>query len=59
MRPPEFADTIKFGAGVIRLAAWDPAVHLLFAEVQHLLRPNPALREPAFVERVKAVMAEA
>jgi 2-polyprenyl-6-methoxyphenol hydroxylase-like FAD-dependent oxidoreductase len=58
-RPPEFADMIKFGAGVIRLAARDPAVHLLFSEVQQLLRPNAALREPAFVERVKAVMVEA
>lgn len=58
-RPPNFGDSLKFGAGVIRLAARDPEVHRLWSEVQQLLKPNSALREPAFVERVKSVMAEA
>jgi 2-polyprenyl-6-methoxyphenol hydroxylase-like FAD-dependent oxidoreductase len=57
-RPPDFAETLKFGAGVMRLAARDPEIHKLFSEVQQLIKPGTALREPDFVERVKAVMAE-
>ena len=58
-RPDNFGETLKFGAGVVRLASRDPEVHKLFVEVQQLLKPNSAFREPNFVERVKAVMAEA
>lgn len=58
-RPPELRDTIEFGRAIFRLAARDPEVHRLFYEVQHLLRPNSAYRDPHFVERVRAVMAEA
>lgn len=58
-RPADLQNTLKFGAGVFTLAARDPAVHKLYAEVQHLLKPNSVYREPAFVERVQAIMAEA
>lgn len=58
-RPENFGDTLKYGAGVTRLAARDPEVHRIMVEVQQLLRPSSALREPGLVERVKGVMAEA
>lgn len=58
-RPADLENTLRFGAGVFKLAARDPAVHKLMVEVAHLLKPNSVYREPAFVERVQAVMAEA
>jgi len=58
-RPSELKETIEFGRAIFRLAARDPEVHRLFYEVQHLLRPNSVYRDPHFVERVRAVMAEA
>jgi 2-polyprenyl-6-methoxyphenol hydroxylase-like FAD-dependent oxidoreductase len=58
-RPPGLRETIEFGRAIFRLAARDPEVHRLFYEVQHLLRPNSVYRDPHFVERVRAVMAEA
>jgi hypothetical protein len=58
-RSPDFEMTLKFGLGLTRLAARDPAVHRLTAEVQHLLKPRSVYREPEFVQRVLAVMAEA
>jgi len=33
-------------------------VHKLTAEVQNLLRPRSAYRDPALVQRVMAIMAE-
>jgi hypothetical protein len=44
---------------VTRLAAGDPAVHKLVAEVQHLLKPRSVYREPGLMQRVLAVMAAA
>jgi 2-polyprenyl-6-methoxyphenol hydroxylase-like FAD-dependent oxidoreductase len=58
-RPADLQETLKFGAGVFTLAARDPQVHKLFSEVQQLLKPNSVYRDPAFVERVQAIMAEA
>jgi hypothetical protein len=40
-----------------RLAAQDAAVHKLFMEVLHLLKPRSLLRDPDLVERVKAMAA--
>jgi len=51
-------DTLKFSAALLKLASQDAAVHKLFVEVQNLLKPRSAYRNPEFVERVKAVMAE-
>jgi 2-polyprenyl-6-methoxyphenol hydroxylase-like FAD-dependent oxidoreductase len=56
-RPPDFEATMKFGMALTRLAAADPAVHKLVAEVQHLLKPRSVYREPELLERVLAVMA--
>jgi hypothetical protein len=57
-RPADFETALKFSIALTRLAAEDPAVHKLTAEVQHLLRPRSAYRDPTLVQRVIAIMAE-
>ena len=57
--PADFETTLQFGIALTRLAAEDPAVHKLTAEVQNLLRPRSVYRDPALVQRVFAKMAEA
>src|ERR1700761_2156416 len=39
-RPADLEARLKFGIALTRLAAEDPAVHKLTAEVQNLLRPR-------------------
>ncbi|MGZ3312396.1 MAG: FAD-dependent oxidoreductase, partial [Xanthobacteraceae bacterium] len=56
-RPADFETVLKFGIALTRLAAEDPAVHKLTAEVQNLLRPRSAYRDPTLVQRVMAIMA--
>ena len=58
-RPADFEATLKFGIALTRLAAEDPAVHKLTAEVQNLLRPRSVYRDPVLVQRVLAMMADA
>jgi hypothetical protein len=58
-RPTDLETTLKFGIALTQLAAEDPAVHKLTAEVQNLLRPRSVYRDPALVQRVLAKMAEA
>jgi 2-polyprenyl-6-methoxyphenol hydroxylase-like FAD-dependent oxidoreductase len=58
-RPADFETTLKFGIALTRLAAEDPAVHKLTAEVQNLLKPRNVYLDPALVKRVFAKMAEA
>jgi hypothetical protein len=58
-RPADFERTFKFGIALNRLAAEDPAVHRLTAEVQHLLKPRSVYRDPDLVRRVFEKMAEA
>jgi hypothetical protein len=41
-----------------KLAARDPAVHKLLAEVQHLLKPRSVLQTPELEQRLQAVLAE-
>jgi len=57
-RPANFEQTLKFGLGLTKLAARDPDVHRLTAEVQHLLKPRSVYQDPALVQRVLAVLAE-
>jgi 2-polyprenyl-6-methoxyphenol hydroxylase-like FAD-dependent oxidoreductase len=57
-RPTDFESVLKFGIALTRLAAEDPAVHKLTAEVQNLLKPRSAYRDPALLQRVFAIMAE-
>jgi 2-polyprenyl-6-methoxyphenol hydroxylase-like FAD-dependent oxidoreductase len=58
-RPPDFGQRIQYGIAQIRLAAEDAAVQKLVTEVNHLLKPQSALREPELVKRVKELMAPA
>ena len=58
-RPADFEITLKFGIALTRLAAEDPAVHKLTAEVENLPKPRNVYLDPALVKRVFAKMAEA
>jgi 2-polyprenyl-6-methoxyphenol hydroxylase-like FAD-dependent oxidoreductase len=58
-RPADFETTLKFGIALTRLAAEDPTVHRLTAEVQNLLKPRNVYLDPSLVKRVFAKMAEA
>jgi 2-polyprenyl-6-methoxyphenol hydroxylase-like FAD-dependent oxidoreductase len=58
-RPADFEERLEFGKALNQLAAKDSAVHKLTVEVQHLLKPRGALRDPDLVERVKALAAHA
>jgi 2-polyprenyl-6-methoxyphenol hydroxylase-like FAD-dependent oxidoreductase len=58
-RPADFEMRLRFGGALTRLAAEDADIHNLTAEVQNLLRPLSAYRDPALVQRVMAMMAKA
>jgi hypothetical protein len=58
-RPSDLEDTFRFFAAFLKLAAQDAAAHKLFIEVQNLLKPRSAYRDPELVRRVKEVMAGA
>lgn len=58
-RPPDFEMTLRFGAALMQLAAEDPEVHKLTAEVQNLLKPRSVYFEPTLMQRVFAKMAAA
>ena len=58
-RPADFETRLKFGIALTQLAAEDPTVHKLTAEVQNLLKPRSVYLDPALVKRVFAKMAEA
>jgi 2-polyprenyl-6-methoxyphenol hydroxylase-like FAD-dependent oxidoreductase len=55
-RPPDLEKRLQYGAALTRLAAEDPETHRIVIEVRHLIRPQSALREPALVRRVAALM---
>ena len=58
-RPADFETRLKFGMALTRLAAEDPAVHRLVAEVQSLLKPRSVYRDdPDLMRRVSAIMAQ-
>ena len=59
VRPPGFAEQLRFQAALTRLAAEDPAVHKLMTEVGQLLRPSSVLRESPVAERLARVMQAA
>jgi 2-polyprenyl-6-methoxyphenol hydroxylase-like FAD-dependent oxidoreductase len=58
-RPPDFERTREFRAALTRLAARDPDIHKLMAEVQALLKPRAVLQDPDLVGRVWNVAADA
>ncbi|HKQ64863.1 MAG TPA: FAD-dependent monooxygenase [Methylomirabilota bacterium] len=55
-RPADFEQTLKFGMGLGKLAASDPAIHRLTSEVQHLLKPRSVFQDPELVQRVMAIV---
>ncbi len=55
-RPADFEQRIQYGIALFRLAAEDASVHKLMIEVNHLLKPRSALREPKIAERVIKLM---
>ncbi|MDH3604811.1 MAG: squalene monooxygenase, partial [Candidatus Tectomicrobia bacterium] len=58
-RPADFKQRLKVGLAMGKLAARDPAIHKLVAEVAHLLKPRSVYQEPEFQQRLQEVMAEA
>jgi 2-polyprenyl-6-methoxyphenol hydroxylase-like FAD-dependent oxidoreductase len=56
VRPADLAQRLQYGMALTRLAADDPKVHRLTAEVSQLLKPQAALRQPALVARVMSLM---
>jgi 2-polyprenyl-6-methoxyphenol hydroxylase-like FAD-dependent oxidoreductase len=57
-RPPsDLPERMRFNAALQRLAIEDAGVHQIMSEVNHLMRPSSALRDPQIVSRVTARMA--
>lgn len=57
-RPANFEQILAFAVALIVLAARDPEVHRLDAEVRSFLKPPSALADPQLVARIMDVMAE-
>jgi len=56
-RPVDFERRLQFNIALVRLGAQDPSIHKLMFEVNHLLKPQSALRAPEVAERVATLMA--
>jgi 2-polyprenyl-6-methoxyphenol hydroxylase-like FAD-dependent oxidoreductase len=56
-RPANFEQRMQFNQGLVRLGAQDPSIQKLLIEVNHLLKPQSALRAPEISERVAKLMA--
>lgn len=52
-RPADLDEALKVGLALNKLAAHDPAVHKLMAEVQHLLKPRSVYQDPELMQRVR------
>jgi 2-polyprenyl-6-methoxyphenol hydroxylase-like FAD-dependent oxidoreductase len=56
VRPADIEQRLQYGVALTKLAAQDPEVHRLTAEVSQLLKPQAALRDPALTARVMSLM---
>ena len=56
-RPENLEAMLKLGTALVRLAARDPAVHKLAAEIQNLLKPRSAYLDPELMQKVQALTA--
>jgi hypothetical protein len=56
--PESFARMLRFGVALTELAAEDPAVHKLNAEVSYLRKPHSAYLDPELVQHVMTLMVE-
>src|SRR5262245_37308667 len=54
-RPADFEARLQYGRALIRLAAQDASVHKVLAEVNSLIRPQSALRDPQLASRVTEI----
>jgi hypothetical protein len=50
---------MAFSNALTQLAAFDPAVHKLMLEVQHLLKPPTVYHDRELVGRIKSLMVGA
>ena len=57
-RPADFEQSVRLAMAMTKLAARDPAVHKLTAEVGSLLKPRSVYLNPELGRRVLAVMSE-
>jgi flavin-dependent dehydrogenase len=57
IRPDNFEQRMKFGAGLVRLAVQDAEVHKLMVEVQQLLKPPSVYNDPQLQMRIAQVMS--
>jgi hypothetical protein len=48
---------MQYNLGLVRLGAQDPSIQKLLIEVNHLLKPQSALRAPEISARVAQLMA--
>jgi 2-polyprenyl-6-methoxyphenol hydroxylase-like FAD-dependent oxidoreductase len=55
-RPESFERSMKFAAGLLRLAVQDPQIHKLMTEVQQLLKPPSVYNDPELHRRIAEVM---
>lgn len=55
--PADFQQRLKFGLALQRVAVEDPEVHRALIQVNNLLAPASALREPHILSKVTAMMA--
>jgi 2-polyprenyl-6-methoxyphenol hydroxylase-like FAD-dependent oxidoreductase len=58
-RPADLDRRLAYGFALVQIAAEDPAVHRLLAQVSGLLKPPSVLQEPELAERVGARMKAA
>jgi hypothetical protein len=54
--PADLDNSLRFGGGLLRLAARDPAIQKLMIGVRQLIEPLSALGDPALVRRVESGM---
>jgi hypothetical protein len=57
IRPENFEQRMKFGAGLVRLAVQDADVHKLMVQVQQLLKPPSVYNDPQLQKRIAQVMS--
>jgi len=55
-RPADIGKRLAYGVALTRLAAQDPEVHRLVAELNNLIRPQSVLRNPQLAARVMTLM---
>ncbi len=55
--PANFQERLKYSGALLKVAAEDAYVHRIVHEVNNLVKPPSALRDPQITSRVAALMA--